>query len=515
MRKVLQKYLYGFFATVLLAAVFIMILKTVQGSTVSFYVDTDDISCEISVYDAGNGENYIFLPSYAKLEDIGVSLPGNIRASLNGIPLENGMTCGKFELNRPYDFIVNDAVSQKLTFLKSKNVATMYIDTPNESMEQVHRDKDNMEYADITLFTAEGILDFRGEGCGIKGRGNATWSQDKKPYTIVLPRETNLMGMGDASKWVLLANSMDESNLHNKIVFDFAREVTGLWIPDCVYVDVYLNGNYNGLYLLCEKVEVADGRLELDTESGDFLGCVEINSRWDVLKDPFISKMGRTIEISEPEVYTEEQKQRIQNRVDMLEKIISSGMDLQRECDIDQGSWIDRYLIDEIFANIDSDLCSSYFYSKDGVFYAGPLWDYDMVLGNRIRNINANSFVAKNVYKSTTDASLYNGILYQNEGFYTQMVNTYKEKYLPVLQNFMDYPIVASALTGINAIVCALLSHTVITLGKKSLVNVISVVLFIIGLIACFVFDITPILLVIFGGVVGVVYNKIKEVKAK
>ena len=84
-----------------------------------------------------------------------------------------------------------------------------------------------------------------------------------------------------------------------------------------------------------------------------------------------------------------------------------------------------------------------------------------------------------------------------------------------VLQSFMDYPIVASALTGINAIVCALLAHTVITLGRKSLVNMISVVLFIIGLIACFVFDITPILLVIFGGIVGVVYSKIKEGKAK
>ncbi len=84
-----------------------------------------------------------------------------------------------------------------------------------------------------------------------------------------------------------------------------------------------------------------------------------------------------------------------------------------------------------------------------------------------------------------------------------------------VLQSFMDYPIVASALTGINAIVCALLAHTVITLGRKSLVNMISVVLFIIGLIACFVFDVTPILLVIFGGIVGVVYSKIKEGKAK
>ncbi len=84
-----------------------------------------------------------------------------------------------------------------------------------------------------------------------------------------------------------------------------------------------------------------------------------------------------------------------------------------------------------------------------------------------------------------------------------------------VLQTFMDYPVVASALSGINAIVCALLAHTVITLGKKSLVNVISVVLFIIGLIACFVFDVTPILLVLFGGVVGVICGKIKEVKTK
>lgn len=84
-----------------------------------------------------------------------------------------------------------------------------------------------------------------------------------------------------------------------------------------------------------------------------------------------------------------------------------------------------------------------------------------------------------------------------------------------VLQNFMDYPIVASALTGINAIVCALLAHTVITLGKKSLVNLVSAVLFIIGLVACFIFDITPILLVIFGGIVGIISTKIKEGKTK
>ncbi len=84
-----------------------------------------------------------------------------------------------------------------------------------------------------------------------------------------------------------------------------------------------------------------------------------------------------------------------------------------------------------------------------------------------------------------------------------------------VLQQFMEYQIVASALMGIRAVVCALLAHTVITLGKKSLINAVSVVMFVIGLALCFVFDITPIIIVVLGGVAGVVMGKIKEVRAK
>lgn len=84
-----------------------------------------------------------------------------------------------------------------------------------------------------------------------------------------------------------------------------------------------------------------------------------------------------------------------------------------------------------------------------------------------------------------------------------------------VLQQFMEYQIVASALMGIRAVVCALLSHTVITLSKKSLVDVFTVVLFIVGLILSFVLDVTPIITVIVGGVAGVIIGKIKEVRAK
>lgn len=84
-----------------------------------------------------------------------------------------------------------------------------------------------------------------------------------------------------------------------------------------------------------------------------------------------------------------------------------------------------------------------------------------------------------------------------------------------VLQQFMDYRIVASALMGIRAIVCALLMHTVITLAKKSLVDIITAMIFIIGVVLCFLFNLTPILIVVIGGIIGVVTSKIKEVRKK
>lgn len=84
-----------------------------------------------------------------------------------------------------------------------------------------------------------------------------------------------------------------------------------------------------------------------------------------------------------------------------------------------------------------------------------------------------------------------------------------------VLQQFMEYQIVASALMGIRAVVCALLMHTVITLAKKSLVDIITAMIFIIGIVLSFVFDVTPILTVVIGAVIGILINKFREVRSK
>ena len=102
----------------------------------------------------------------------------------------------------------------------------------------------------------------------IKGRGNSTWFSNKRPYSLKLSAESDLLGMGQASKWVLLANSQDPTNLNNKLVMDLASRVSSQWAPECQWVDLYLNGQYNGLYLLTEKVESHSNRLSIDTFGG-------------------------------------------------------------------------------------------------------------------------------------------------------------------------------------------------------------------------------------------------------
>ena len=104
---------------------------------------------------------------------------------------------------------------------------------------------------------------------------------------------------GAADKWILLANATDETNLHNKLVLDLAEQVGLGWVPEHIYTDVYLNGTYNGLYLLIEKPEVGSSRLNLDSNNG-FLCKVDLEDRWSKLDNPYKTGMGRTLEISSP-----------------------------------------------------------------------------------------------------------------------------------------------------------------------------------------------------------------------
>jgi len=101
----------------------------------------------------------------------------------------------------------------------------------------------------------------------IRGRGNSTWGQPKKPYRLKLDKKTDVFGMGKSKHWVLLANYMDESLQRNTLAYNLSGAM-GMEQCSTVFVDVVLNGDFVGNYQFCENIRIDDTRVDIfDWES--------------------------------------------------------------------------------------------------------------------------------------------------------------------------------------------------------------------------------------------------------
>ena len=98
----------------------------------------------------------------------------------------------------------------------------------------------------------------------IKLRGNSTLGAAKKPFRIKFDSKQSLFGLEKSKDWVLLANYYDKSNLRNYLAYLTANKMTNLGFqPSSIFVDVYFNGEYYGLFTLCEQMEVNPGRVDI------------------------------------------------------------------------------------------------------------------------------------------------------------------------------------------------------------------------------------------------------------
>lgn len=103
---------------------------------------------------------------------------------------------------------------------------------------------------------------YNGSGT-VKLRGNSTSRLPKIPFKIRLDEKADLLGMGESKHWVLLANALDASLIRNKLVYDLSRDIGAETWMDSEMVSVVYNGDYIGLYQLCEQVRVAEGRVDI------------------------------------------------------------------------------------------------------------------------------------------------------------------------------------------------------------------------------------------------------------
>lgn len=411
-----------------------MVLSTDAGS--------EQIQCWKKVPDTF----YVFLPAYA--DPAQARLQTNLfhKVYVNGEPITRGMTCADFSMNVPLDMSYTDGdkiYQQTLIFTQSANVATAHIDVSSGSMDYIHEKKGNAEAGVMRLYTADGQLQYEGNLESIKGRGNATWEDEKKPYSLQLSQEADLLGMGKASKWILLSNQGDSTHLRNRISFDLAEAVDLPYTPACTWTDLYLNGEYAGLYLLSERNEVHPQRVDIDPDSS-FLVSIEPVWRLQQQGYPYVvtdNEVALRIHHSSMQTVTLQQIWQSAENAILAEDGIDPVTGKRWDALIDVDSWVRKYLIEEIFANADSCLASEFFFyeAENGKIFAGPIWDMDVILrdGN-LQCISPRAIITGRPHlRNESDASLFYGLLQKPE-FHDTMVKQYRQEFYPILMQLLD-----------------------------------------------------------------------------
>jgi hypothetical protein len=234
----------------------------------------------------------------------------------------------------------------------------------------------------------------------IRGRGNTTWSMPKKPYRVKLGTSAPLMGMPSSRHWVLLANFSDKTLMRNDVAFEFSRALGMEYAPRSRFVEVQLNGAYQGIYQLTEHVRIAPERVNIpelkasDTTAATISGgyLLEVDERSG---EPFCfrSTMTRMVFCAkEPEALGEPAWARQRAYLTTYMQQVDQSILGPRFTDPQQGyqafidveSAVSYYLLNELFKNVDGNLrLSTYLYKKrGGKLHFGPVWDFDLAIGN-------------------------------------------------------------------------------------------------------------------------------------
>ena len=225
----------------------------------------------------------------------------------------------------------------------------------------------------------------------IRGRGNQSWMiAEKKSYKLKFDSKVCLMApsYGDtkAKEWVLIANHGDKSLIRNHVAMRIARALGSVeWVPYTEIVEVYLNGEYRGVYLLSEQVEVSKSRVDIkDGEIDDPGFLIEL--------DGYASgEYNREFFMIEDRRYTVKSDCRDNDQVIAMKLHLETLLNMAREGDrqkieeyFDLPSLVDTYLVYEFTKNPDVDWSSFFMYFKEphGKLFFGPPWDFDIAFGN-------------------------------------------------------------------------------------------------------------------------------------
>lgn len=327
--------------------------------------------------------------------------------------------------------------------------------------------------------------------CEFAGHGGSTWEVDKKSFEFKMNKAYSLLGMKSAEKFTLIANGMDHSNLKNRIVYEATKHMHTEYPTECEYINYYLNGIYQGLYLLTERPSNSGGivetRYDLDKENElanpsqrpspivNYEGTANEERYYNYRNNPknltgdyfmefvqFEIPQGNheekswfmtdrmMIKLKSPRMSTEKELNYIKDYCRSAERSVFSpyGIDPQTGADyhdfFDIYSWATTYLFMDFFGYQDDSAGSLFLYKKldDPLLYSGPIWDYDKSMTDNYYDEELFPWYGRSdfyvVYDVNNKYELWYSGLNRFDDFHKQVVQNYCDELEPALNDIIE-----------------------------------------------------------------------------
>ncbi len=226
----------------------------------------------------------------------------------------------------------------------------------------------------------------------IKGRGNSTWTDIKKPFRLKLDKKAALMGMKKSKHFVLLANASEVQCRYDLLGFELSRRFGMAWTPTLKPIELVINGDYRGFYYLCEHIRVDADRVNIVEQADEETDPEAVTGGWLIEIDNTVDESqilfpdhghGNNMRITyhSPEVLSDEQMAYLVGLLTAVDNAIYGETPTSTAFTdyIDLDALVRFYVLQEIMDNGESFSGSCYWHKDrgdDAKIVFGPVWDF-------------------------------------------------------------------------------------------------------------------------------------------
>lgn len=391
-------------------------LREITPANLQFRDETHDMTL-VPYYDEAEDTYFLFLPACTAPSD--VTITNTVTKDPVAFFQEDVFLGADLSAPPPGENVTLTISGKNYAFQlwQCDNIPTMFLQGKPDFLTKVHADKSNKVRVQATLLDENGQILLQ-DIASMSGRGNGTWSnvgiaQAKRPYNLSFSSPVSFGSFENLSDLCLFAEYSDESKLRNSLVY-FAGQALGIdFASPYTYTNVYVNGEYLGLYGITTKKEYTKHTFQMQ----DVFECTSIYENPSFTSGWF----GQPIKVMYGSTFHAE------TIVNQLEAALNNQDWEQCEALIDLDSFSLMYVLQEFFCNIDMSYASQYFYiDQEDVLHTMLPWDFDYSMGSAITHFNPNQDRAIMAYRNLMGYSWY-PVLLQWDGFRQRAADTLEQ----------------------------------------------------------------------------------------